>query len=39
MMEKSTLSKTIKGESAVTESTFMGMIGEVHLLSWHRDHE
>jgi hypothetical protein len=22
----------------VTESTFMEKIGEVHLLSWHRDH-
>lgn len=38
MTEKSILSMTIKGESAVTASTFMEKAGEVHLPSWHRDH-
>jgi hypothetical protein len=38
MTEKSILRVTIKGESAVTESTFMGIAREVHLPSWHRDH-
>lgn len=38
MTEKSILSMTIKGESAVTASTFMEMMREVHLPSWHRDH-
>jgi hypothetical protein len=38
MTEKSILRVTIKGESAVTESTFMGIAREVHLSSWHRDH-
>ena len=30
---------SMQGESALTESTFMGRAGEVHLQSWHRDHE
>jgi hypothetical protein len=38
MTEKSILCVTIKGESAVTESTFMEIAREVHLSSWHRDH-
>ncbi len=38
MTEKSILPWTIKGESAVTVSTFMERVYEVHLQSRHRDH-
>jgi hypothetical protein len=38
LTEKSILFITIKGESTVTESTFMVRAREVHLPSWHRDH-